>query len=497
MHAKLTTVSAVTLALAVAAPAAAQIGQQQGVGPETRPGMTQPGQTLPGDATPDAGTPDRPGQPPTAPGRPGTAQDPTATPGAPGTTITPGQPPMQPGAPQDPLATTPGAPDPTTPGVPVRPGDAGMAQDPLTQDPMTTDPGDDGPPLDTERQRVPGAGEPPATAEPEAAPGAPVTPGEPVRPGEPGPADDPLATDPGAGEAPLATDRPGVPGAGEPPAPTEPGVEDPLAPDPAVEDDDVLMDPDILDDPLVDDVPDLVDPVIRDEALPRDPALDNTAGAERMTLVEIEAVLRAIGAEDVDLFFGSVVRATVGDGPRVVMLIGPEDFRPGEADMAAFAAFDEVRADLEEAGFSDVRQDIDWYVMQGRLDGHAVFAMEAADMGPDAALVEAGVETADGEIDAEGLRERLGEAGIEAEEDFEPKLFRAEHDGRALFLLVGPEGMGPGAVELSEDELRERFEGAGLTDVAVVEDVPAVRGAHDGSALVAIGDVEALRDERG
>lgn len=441
MHAKLTTVSAVTLALAVAAPAAAQIGQQQGVGPETRPGMTQPGQTLPGDATPDAGTPDRPGQPPTAPGRPGTAQDPTATPGAPGTTITPGQPPMQPGAPQDPLATTPGAPDPTTPGVPVRPGDAGMAQDPLTQDPMTTDPGDDGPPLDTERQRVPGAGEPPATA--------------------------------------------------------EPGVRDPLATDPAVEDDDVLMDPDILDDPLVDDVPDLVDPVIRDEALPRDPALDNTAGAERMTLVEIEAVLRAIGAEDVDLFFGSVVRATVGDGPRVVMLIGPEDFRPGEADMAAFAAFDEVRGDLEEAGFSDVRQDIDWYVMQGRLDGHAVFAMEAADMGPDAALVEAGVETADGEIDAEGLRERLGEAGIEAEEDFEPKLFRAEHDGRALFLLVGPEGMGPGAVELSEDELRERFEGAGLTDVAVVEDVPAVRGAHDGSALVAIGDVEALRDERG
>lgn len=441
MHAKLTTVSAVTLALAVAAPAAAQIGQQQGVGPETRPGMTQPGQTLPGDATPDAGTPDRPGQPPTAPGRPGTAQDPTATPGAPGTTITPGQPPMQPGAPQDPLATTPGAPDPTTPGVPVRPGDPGMAQDPLTQDPLATDPGDDGPPLDTERQRVPGAGEPPATA--------------------------------------------------------EPGVRDPLATDPAVEDDDVLMDPDILDDPLVDDVPDLVDPVIRDEALPRDPALDNMAGAERMTLVEIEAVLRAIGAEDVDLFFGSVVRATVGDGPRVVMLIGPEDFRPGEADMAAFAAFDEVRADLEEAGFSDVRQDIDWYVMQGRLDGHAVFAMEAADMGPDAALVEAGVETADGEIDAEGLRERLGEAGIEAEEDFEPKLFRAEHDGRALFLLVGPEGMGPGAVELSEDELRERFEGAGLTDVAVVEDVPAVRGAHDGSALVAIGDVEALRDERG
>ncbi len=441
MHAKLTTVSAVTLALAVAAPAAAQIGQQQGVGPETRPGMTQPGQTLPGDATPDAGTPDRPGQPPTAPGRPGTAQDPTATPGAPGTTITPGQPPMQPGAPQDPLATTPGAPDPTTPGVPVRPGDPGMAQDPLTQDPLATDPGDDGPPLDTERQRVPGAGEPPATA--------------------------------------------------------EPGVRDPLATDPAVEDDDVLMDPDILDDPLVDDVPDLVDPVIRDEALPRDPALDNTAGAERMTLVEIEAVLRAIGAEDVDLFFGSVVRATVGDGPRVVMLIGPEDFRPGEADMAAFAAFDEVRGDLEEAGFSDVRQDIDWYVMQGRLDGHAVFAMEAADMGPDAALVEAGVETADGEIDAEDLRERLGEAGIEAEEDFEPKLFRAEHDGRALFLLVGPEGMGPGAVELSEDELRERFEGAGLTDVAVVEDVPAVRGAHDGSALVAIGDVEALRDERG
>jgi hypothetical protein len=441
MRTKLATVSAVALAMAVAAPAAAQVGQQPGVGPETRPGMTQPGQTLPGDTPPGAGTPGTPGatvtpgQPPAAPRAPGTARDPLTTPGAPGTTATPGQPPMQPGTPgipQDPLATDPGVPDTT--GTP---------------------------------------GQPPA--------------------GAPGAAQDPLATDPGAAEAPLATDRRRVPGAGQPRTAAEPGVQDPLVTDPAVEDD---ADPGMIDEPLAGDDPDVVDPVVRDDAMADDPAVAD-ADMERMTLVQMEDVLHEIGAEDVGLFFGSVVRASVEDGPRVVMLIGPEDFAPGEEDMAAFAAFDEVRGELEEAGFADVRQDINWYVMQGALDGHMLFAMEAADMGPDAALVEAGVETAEGEIDAEGLRDRLGEAGIEAEPDFEPKLFRAQHDGRTLFLLVGPEGMGAGSVELTEDDLRERFEAAGLSGVELVGDVPAVRGEHDGSAVVVIGDVDALRDARG
>jgi hypothetical protein len=221
------------------------------------------------------------------------------------------------------------------------------------------------------------------------------------------------------------------------------------------------------------------------------------AGMERVTLGRMEEVLREVGADDVQLFFGSIVRASIGEGGRVVMLIGPEDFDPGDGDMTAFGAFDEVVGDLEAAGFADLRQDIDWYVMQGRLDGHAVFVLEAADTGSDAALAADAVETGGDTADVEALRQRLGEAGIEAADDFEPRLFRGELDGSRLFLLVGPGAMAADAAELPDDDLRERLEAAGLREVERVEGVPGLSGAHENGAVLVIGDVEALRGERG
>jgi hypothetical protein len=453
MRTRKATVSVVALAMAFGAPAGAQ-----GIGPETRPGMTQPGQTLPGDPGPGLGD---------AVGTPGTTATPVAPRGRQGPTMldpaaTPGMPPVTPGLPG--TAATPGEPPAAAPGT--------------VGDPLATQPGADEPPVGADPQGVPGAGQPPAAADPGA--GAPPA-------GDPGAAGDALPTDPATIDEPVGGEAPAAgPGDGsqpEPPA-TEPpgdgGTDEPAgseAPGTGGADEPAATD-------------------AGGDGAEADPAATEPSGAERITLAKMEDVLREIGADDVQLFFGSIVRASVGEGGRVVMLIGPEDFDPGDGDMTAFGAFDEVVGDLEGAGFADLHQDIDWYVMQGRLDGHAVFVLEAADMGPDAALAAEAVETGGGAADVDALRERLGEAGIDAADDFEPMLFRGELDGSRLFLLVGPESIGADAVELADDELRERLEAAGLREVERVEDVPGLRGAHENGAVLVIGDAEALRDDR-
>jgi hypothetical protein len=456
MQSKLATVSAVALAFALGAPAIAQVGPS-GVGPETRPGMTQPGQSLPGDVRPDAGdgplgSPQGIGQPPRAPGAAlGTPQE-------------------------TPLGAT------DTPGT---------AEDPLAQ------PGVEDDPLDTPPGSVTGAGDPPAA--PGTPPGATPLPGV-DDPAAPGATEDALPADPGAPGAeddPLDTAPGGVPGAGQPPAATDPAQE-PAAPEAGAE-----PQPGTEDDAA--DVPEdgtgaleTGDPVVvEDEDIPSDdPA---AAGSEdRVTLEELADLAEDIGIEDTDLFFGAILRATAEDGAQVAMFLGPEDFARGDDDATAIDAFVGLEAELQEAGFSEVRQDIDWYVMQGELDGHAALLMGAADMGPDAAPDGTGDDAAEGGLDAEALRERLGAAGVEVEEDFEPMLLRAEHDGRAIFLLVGPDGFSAGSIDLSEDELREKLEEAGLSDVEAVDDdeLAFARGSYQESAVLAIGNVGALRHDR-
>jgi hypothetical protein len=464
MRTRKATVSVVALAMAFGAPAGAQ-----GIGPETRPGMTQPGQTLPGDPSP--GTDDLLGTPgtlrsPATPGAPrtsGTAQEPAMQDPA----ATPGMPPLMPGVPG--TAATPGAPPEEPPAA--APGTVG--------DPLADEPGAGEPPVGTDPQGAPGGDQPPPAAPGSGLPSAsdPGGAGE-AMPTDPATIEEPVGEDapaagPDDGAEPAAAEPPGD-GSGEEPGGAGPsgdgGADEPAATDAGGDDDGVGPEAEA------------------------DPA---ASSMERITLAEMDGVLREVGADDVQLFFGSIVRASAGEAGRVVMLIGPEDFDPGDGDMTAFGAFDAVLGDLEGAGFGDVHQDIDWYVMQGRLDGHTIFAMEAADMAPDAMRAEAPGEIDGGAVDPDALRDRLGDAGIDVPDDAEPMLFRAELDGSRLFLLVAPVRANSGATELAEDDLRERFEAAGLSAVERVEDVPGLVGAHASGAVVVIGEGELLRDDRG
>jgi hypothetical protein len=264
-------------------------------------------------------------------------------------------------------------------------------------------------------------------------------------------------------------------------------IEPPVASDPAAE----PIEPDVATDPVLEpDAPDVAtDPALQPGGtdVATDPATDPAApglAQQRIGFEALDGVLGDIGVEDRELFFGSIVRGETEDGHRVAMLFGPEGFQPGEGDAAPVAEFTELQGQLGDAGFQNVREDIDWLVMQGTLDGHTVFAT-----GIDPAAHHAmDAEAADGDFDGEALREALSEAGIEDSEAVEAKLFRATSDGRTVFLLVGPEGFeAGGSVELSEDELIERFEEAGLSDVDTIEDdVHLVRGQHDDGAVLAL-----------
>jgi hypothetical protein len=309
------------------------------------------------------------------------------------------------------------------------------------------------------------------------------------------------------GEAGVEATTPGVaqdmPDEEAPAVATDPAtdmIEPPVASDPAAEpiEPDVATDPalepdtpDVATDPAIEpDTPDVAtDPAIEPGApdVATDPSADPAEpglAQQRIGFEDLDTVLGDIGIEDRELFFGSIVRGETEDGHRVAMLFGPEGFQPGEGDAAPVAEFTELHGQLGDAGFQNVREDIDWLVMQGTLDGHTVFAT-----GIDPAAHHAmDAEAAEGDFDREALREALSDAGIEDAEEVEAKLFRASSDGRTIFLLVGPEGFeAGGSVELSEDELIERFEEAGLSDVeAIDDDVHLVRGQHDDGAVLAL-----------
>jgi hypothetical protein len=290
-----------------------------------------------------------------------------------------------------------------------------------------------------------------------------------------------------------------------------------------------------------------------------------------LSLAELDEKVGEIGIEDAELFAGQVLIARTDDGDPVIMLMGPEDFQVGETMEFGAEEFTDLRQQLSEAGFEDVRQDHAWQVLQGRLDGHYVLATSgdpswgfdaaerdtgmtearddlaqqsigepqtgdtaagidtAPDMtqpqtgdttaGIDSQLgidgtaerglgtAESGVDTqpgvdvvgsdADqvtralgGDFDRDHFGQKLDDAGIEDRAEFQGKLVRARtEDGQSLRLLIGPEGFaGDEEVELSEDELREKLEDAGLSDVQVVEDnVAMIRGSYNGHSVLILG----------
>jgi hypothetical protein len=255
-----------------------------------------------------------------------------------------------------------------------------------------------------------------------------------------------------------------------------------LAADPAEghDADDVAVDQDVeVDAPVTAAEPD-VDGVDEDVAV-GEPADAPGMEARQVELEELEDALDEIGLENRELFFGSVVLAETDDGQRVAMLVGPEDFEAGEGDADALADFAELQGALQDAGFEDVREAHDWIVMQGSLEDHTVFAFAPAMQAWDA--------DANGDIERADLRDKLGEADIETDDNVEARLFRAEAaGGGSIFFLVGPSGFTAGdSIELSEDELREKFEAAGLSNVEAIEtDLDLVRGEYDGSAVLAV-----------
>jgi hypothetical protein len=94
------------------------------------------------------------------------------------------------------------------------------------------------------------------------------------------------------------------------------------------------------------------------------------------------------------------------------------------------------------------------------------------------------------DFDRDRFEAMFDEVGIEDRSEFQGKLVRARtDDGHSLRLLIGPEGFaGDEEVELSEDELREKLEDAGLSDVQVVEDnVAMIRGSYNGHSVLILG----------
>lgn len=226
---------------------------------------------------------------------------------------------------------------------------------------------------------------------------------------------------------------------------------------------------------------------VRDGDIADDTVADPAApgiGERRIAFEDLDALLGAIGVEDRDLFFGQVIRGETGDGARFALLIGPEDFGAGEGDADAFVEFAAFQATLSGAGIRNVQQDIDWLIMQGRLDGHGVLAM-----GADAAAAPPGDAGEVARLDADGLRDHLGAAGIAFDDRLETRLFRATTaDGATMFLLVGPEGFAAGeSVGIPSDGLIERLADAGLSEVEeIADDFHLARGDYDGSAVLAV-----------
>jgi hypothetical protein len=193
--------------------------------------------------------------------------------------------------------------------------------------------------------------------------------------------------------------------------------------------------------------------------------------------------LGEIGIEDRELFAGTYVRSKTDEGHPMILLIGPSDFEAGEVAELSAEDFDDLRSQLTEAGFEDVQRDHEWLVIQGTLDGHYVLA------GTGSADWRGEMDAAAGDIDLDAVKDKLGEIGVEDREELEGKLIRARaEDGGVMFVLVGPEGFAGGEeIDFDADELRDRFEEAGLTDAQVInEDLYLVRGSLDDHAVLAL-----------
>jgi hypothetical protein len=103
-----------------------------------------------------------------------------------------------------------------------------------------------------------------------------------------------------------------------------------------------------------------------------------------------------------------------------------------------------------------------------------------------------------GSVDMERVKEKMGDAGIEERRDFTGTLMRAQtEDGQTVFMLVSPRDLGPnGEIEVSESDLRERFEDAGFTNVEVVDQAEfAVGDLDDDKSIIVMRAADVRSDD--
>jgi hypothetical protein len=102
-----------------------------------------------------------------------------------------------------------------------------------------------------------------------------------------------------------------------------------------------------------------------------------------------------------------------------------------------------------------------------------------------------------GSVDMERVKEKMGDAGIEERRDFTGTLMRAQtENGQTVFMLVGPRDLGSnGEIEVSEADLRERFEGAGFTNVEFVEQAQFAVGDLDDDKSIIVMRAEDVRSD--
>jgi hypothetical protein len=102
-----------------------------------------------------------------------------------------------------------------------------------------------------------------------------------------------------------------------------------------------------------------------------------------------------------------------------------------------------------------------------------------------------------GAVDMDRVKEKMGDAGIEERRDFTGTLMRAQtEDGQTLFMLVSPRDLGAnGEIEVSEADLRERFEDAGFSNVQVVDQAEfAVGNLDDDKSIIVMRAMDVRAD---
>jgi hypothetical protein len=100
-----------------------------------------------------------------------------------------------------------------------------------------------------------------------------------------------------------------------------------------------------------------------------------------------------------------------------------------------------------------------------------------------------------GSVDMERVKEKMGDAGIEERRDFTGTLMRAQtEDGQTVFMLVSPRDLGAnGEIEVSEADLRERFEGAGFSNVEIVDQAEFAVGDLDDDKSIIVMRADDVR----